>query len=182
MIWFTSDLHLGHAGVIRYCARPWDNVADMDEGLIRKWNFRVQPTDTVYVLGDLIFTNPQLGKPLLKRLIGNKVLIRGNHDHWSFAQYEDCGFRVYEEAVIRLAGNRVRMSHFPQEPDRVMTELPAHRKFEDRRPKINEGEFLLCGHVHAAWKTQGRTLNVGVDQWNYGPISQSIVESWMAKT
>jgi len=29
-IWFTADFHLGHANIIRYCARPFAVVDRMD--------------------------------------------------------------------------------------------------------------------------------------------------------
>ena len=52
MIFFTSDLHLGHANIIRLCDRPFSNVEEMDETIINNWNEHVHKDDTVYVLGD----------------------------------------------------------------------------------------------------------------------------------
>lgn len=53
MVYFTSDLHLGHENVIKLCNRPFDSIEEMDEALIRNWNRKVTNGDTVYVLGDL---------------------------------------------------------------------------------------------------------------------------------
>ena len=55
MLYFTADLHLGHANIIRHCGRPFASVEDMDRCLIDNWNRRVRPEDTVYILGDLMF-------------------------------------------------------------------------------------------------------------------------------
>ena len=51
--WFTSDPHFGHANIIRFCDRPFDDVQAMNDALVHRWNAVVQPEDTVYVLGDV---------------------------------------------------------------------------------------------------------------------------------
>ncbi|WP_258934193.1 hypothetical protein [Nesterenkonia pannonica] len=48
---FTSDHHFGHANIIRYCDRPFADVAEMDEAMIDRWNETVSPDDEVWVLG-----------------------------------------------------------------------------------------------------------------------------------
>lgn len=50
--WFTSDTHFDHANVIEYCKRPFSNVEEMNEAMIRNWNKRVMPEDTIFHLGD----------------------------------------------------------------------------------------------------------------------------------
>ena len=55
MIWFTSDLHLGHANILRLAGRPWEDVDRMNAALVTAINARVMPGDTLYVLGDFSF-------------------------------------------------------------------------------------------------------------------------------
>ncbi len=38
MIYFTSDLHLGHRGIIGMQNRPFENVQEMNQVLIRNYN------------------------------------------------------------------------------------------------------------------------------------------------
>ena len=38
MIWFTSDLHLGHEAVIKMQDRPFADVREMDDALIHNIN------------------------------------------------------------------------------------------------------------------------------------------------
>ena len=41
MLWFTADLHLGHASAIKFGGRPWANVNKMNDALINAINARV---------------------------------------------------------------------------------------------------------------------------------------------
>lgn len=184
MIWFTSDLHLGHEKVIDFCNRPFANAGWMDDFLIRRYNERVHPDDTVYFLGDLSFHKPRFGIALLSVLRGRKILIRGNHDKYSDTQYRTAGFEsILEEAKIRIKGHYFILSHYPYEPcDK--TQCTEHDlRYLDRRP-LNRGSWLLCGHVHDQWKASvghsGKMINVGVDVWDYSPVSFSEIESFIA--
>ena len=40
-IYFTSDNHFGHEGVIRFDNRPFASVEEMDAEMIRRWNAKV---------------------------------------------------------------------------------------------------------------------------------------------
>ena len=82
-IWFTADNHFGHANIIDHCERPWVTSHIMDDAMTEIWNQYVKPQDTVYILGDFIHDiNWDAALVFAKKLHGNKVILKGNHDHW----------------------------------------------------------------------------------------------------
>jgi len=114
-VFLVSDTHFGHAGVCRFThpdddsvkLRPWDDPAERDEEMIRRWNDRVRPNDKVYHLGDVVINRKALST--LARLNGDKVLIRGNHDI-----FRDDEYRVYfRELRAYHVMNGMILSHIP---------------------------------------------------------------------
>ena len=84
----VSDLLLGDSRDFIYGARGFENVEDMDETIIRKWNEVVDEEDDVYVLGDLVM-GPEINLQMLRRLKGWLHIVRGNHDvdtRWDYYQ------------------------------------------------------------------------------------------------
>jgi calcineurin-like phosphoesterase family protein len=55
-IFFTSDTHFNHEVIIRYSQRPFADLSEMTEILVRNWNDRVGPGDIIYHLGDFAIT------------------------------------------------------------------------------------------------------------------------------
>ena len=55
MIYFTSDLHLGHSNMIRKKNRPFRDVEEMNRILIRNINNLCTRHDTLVILGDLAY-------------------------------------------------------------------------------------------------------------------------------
>lgn len=184
MIWFTSDLHFGHEAVIGYCKRPFTSLDEMHAELVKRWNECVRPEDTVYVLGDLALCPFKDFEPIAKQLNGRKLLVRGNHDHYSEGQYGKLGFQVFHEVKMKLAGQMVRLSHYPyalpwwKRPFAFKSEL----RYMDRRPVKVRGEVLLHGHSHVAYQLSddGR-IHVGVDAWDFYPVSIREIESLLGK-
>ena len=77
-VFLYSDPHFGHQGVCKFMRndgvtklRPWDNVEEMDEHLIKVYNERVRPNDKIYFLGDVVINRRALST--LARLNGDKV-------------------------------------------------------------------------------------------------------------
>lgn len=75
----------------------------------------------------------------------------------------------------RRSGVTVELSHFPTtgesrpgRPDRFVDYRPRPLGGVDRRATTRR--WVVCGHVHEAWLTKARNVNVGVDQWDFGPV------------
>lgn len=80
MIYFSSDLHFNHNKEFLYKPRGFDSVDAMNITIVNNWNSIVTDEDDVYILGDLMLGDNELGISLLKMLNGKLHIILGNHD------------------------------------------------------------------------------------------------------
>jgi len=195
---FTSDHHFCHANIIRF--EPlnridahgvmFENVEQMDECLIERWNEVVGVDDLVYHLGNMSYKRETL-RAVLPRLNGRKILICGNHDPYfermvsgdpakiklAEQRAKEDGFEsIHAELEIEVEGiGRVKLNHYPYAPLKEGDELFA--KYLNLRPKPTGEALLLHGHVHSQWfsKQHGNNkrlmINVGVDTWRLRPLS-----------
>lgn len=196
-IWLTSDWHFGHLKIHQYePGRPGngptmaDAVAEHDEILINQHNSRVAPEDEVWVLGDVAMGDINQSLACCARMNGQKILVCGNHDRpamtddpdkrarWTQRYMEEGGFAgVLVVAPARsitiqlVPGLSVQASHYPYTGD---VKGAAADRFADRRP-VDLGLWLVHGHVHSAWKTRKRMINVGVDVWDYAPVTADVI-------
>lgn len=184
MNYFISDLHFGHEKVIEHAGRPFANVVEMDETLIRNWNDRVKGNDTVYIIGDLGFDKFDAPK-VLHKLKGRKVLIAGNHDApWlkkcGFAKTDRAGnveFCDYSEYFKKIA--RYEETHI----DGMNLTLCHYPMVEWKNSRIKFGTkigYLIHGHTHCRVDDMYRglymtpnALNAGVDINGFMPVTFS---------
>lgn len=170
MRFFTSDLHFGHRPIIEFCNRPYWNLEDMKNDLIKNINDVVKQTDLLYILGDFSFLPKDNNVEIVKAINCPVVLIRGNHDH--SGRIKGVGFAdVHNELDIQLGNYIVTMSHYPFRGDHTAIE-----RYLDRRPK-DVGQWLLHGHTHSKERINRaeRMIHVGVEAWQYSPISEEDV-------
>jgi len=159
---YTSDLHLSHKKIIEYEKRPFSSVEEMNDHLIENWNRKVKSGDEVYILGDFAFCKGNEANELLKRLNGQKFLIRGNHDRFvDDKDFDTSLFKLVRHyATTKDGGNPVIMFHYPI-------------AVWDRQ---HYGSIHLYGHVHANKSGHyplrsklKNAYNVGVDVCDYEP-------------
>ncbi len=80
-IWFTSDFHLGHSNIIRFCRRPFANAHERNEAIVESMNSCVKPDDTLYFLGDFCLGSPRYVTEYRERLACKTIhFIEGSHD------------------------------------------------------------------------------------------------------
>jgi len=173
---FTADTHFGHKNIKVYMARPWSTNDEMREGLIERWNAAVKPFDEVWVLGDFSFGGAGFTSQIVPRLNGRKRLIKGNHDGYRPDRYTGWGFEsaTAEPVEILIRGIPVLMCHYPYAGDHTDED-----RYLDRRP-VDAGKWLLHGHIHNKWRILGRQINVGVDAWDWSPVSEEVLFKEMA--
>ena len=167
---FYSDPHLGHKNIIKYANRPFESVYEMNETLIANYNNIICKDDFCLWFGDTVFMGKEDARIMLARFNGKKALIKGNHDKHSPNWFLSLGFSYIFDTPIHLSigGYPVRASHYP-----YITTLKGvpRNKYVDRYPAPKKGEILLHGHIHNKIKINGNQIHVGVDAWDYSPIS-----------
>lgn len=159
--WVISDLHLGHANIIRYCRRPFPDAREMDRVLVRNWNNTVRPDDRVFFLGDLSYgPDAEPAAEYIARLNGKITLIRGNHD-------EDIPDAL-PECILGSGGTRFRLVHEP----------PA---------AVPPGEWVIHGHMHnndlgryPFISYADRTVNVSAEVTGYRPVPLATIARMIA--
>lgn len=182
--WFTSDHHFWHGNIVRMCnrklnnQREFENLEEMHEELIRRWNERIGKNDIVYHLGDFSFRRcTGLLRRLIARLNGRIILILGNHDQNEARRYIEAGFYdVTWHKRINLQGYKLMLQHYP--------------RFPWVNAKAAKADIIVHGHTHVKeqyneagsatrWNVQTEQdethfedakIHVGVDAWDFYPV------------
>ena len=183
-IFFTSDTHFGHENVLRFDNRPFASVDEMDEELIRRWNEKVGKGDLVYMLGDMIWKTRNDDAPtLIKRLNGQILLVKGNHDrflHNSKAVKALAGVKDYDDITVTLEDGTVKrciLSHYfiPMYVGSRYGAIHLHghsHKTAEADIELKIAEMLTENGI------PNRIFNVGCMYWDYAPVTlDEILES-----
>lgn len=157
MIFLTADTHFNHENIIRYCKRPFSSKEEMNEILKERWNSIVTDNDTVFHLGDVMVTNCLSMPEFMNQLNGMKIVIKGNHDR---------------KSSLRKSFSDVHSPSYSLEHDGKTIAL-SHEPTEYTKPY----DYKFCGHIHEKWMFDMGSLNVGVDVWNFHPISLEFARS-----
>lgn len=154
-IWFTSDTHFGHSGARTFYRRPFASNAEMDRRMIDRWNSAIEPDDEVWHLGDFAVRQPsERVASLLRELHGRKHLVIGNNDD---AAVSGCaGWNTVQSyAELTVDGTPLVLCHYP------------FRTWRD----MSKGSVNLHGHSHGRLKPLPRQFDVGVDVWDFQPVT-----------
>jgi len=180
-IFLTSDTHFCHDKDFLYRPRGYNNIKDMNEDLVQKWNDTITNEDIVYFLGDLCLTDTTAALEYIKRLNGSAIFwIFGNHDtknkvdliKENCQKFIPCG----TSTVIKYHKISCLLSHYP-----TITSNYDEKHF-------NQHVINFHGHTHQ----QSNFINVsnpfmyhvGIDSHNGYPVKiddaiDEIRENWM---
>jgi len=173
-VWITSDWHFNHDRDFIYGPRGFESVYEMNKAILLRHNEVVAPEDDVYVLGDLMLGDNDLGLRLIKNLKGNIHVIRGNHDtDTRLDLYNQCYniVEVTEGQFFKYNKYHFYLSHFPA----------LVGNYDDNG--LKKGYLGLCGHYHTTdpfidWN-KGKIFHCEVDTnncypWNIDTIIEKI--------
>ena len=180
---FSSDYHLNHANIIRYCHRPFMKPGDLDSNgnwvskeismkrvewmnrtIIRNHNARGGKNDVLIHIGDFCFCNGKGGKlgeggqiksdDWENQMNGKIIHISGNHDSNNSTR------TIIQGILIKIGGKKIWCVHKPEHAN------------------INYS-INFVGHKHEKWKFKRINghcgvvdlINVGVDVWGFMPVT-----------
>lgn len=161
--WIIADNHFYHTEIIGYEGRPFKDIIEMNETMIRNWNEIVHKHDKVFVLGDFALraTKEQVAE-ILRRLNGIKILIKGSHDNHSSKWWRDVGFHEVSEYPILVDGFYL----FSHEPCYL----------NDKMPYVN-----IHGHMHSRTINDPQCINMSVELHGYKPVNFEIIKESFQK-
>lgn len=152
MVYFISDLHLGHENMAK--KRGFENADHMHQHLIESWNKVVGKRDKVFILGDISMESHKFYS-ILDHLNGDKEAVLGNHDRPQHIKHllnhvtGVCGMRKYSQKTL---------------PQVFLTHCPIHETELDYRVSFN-----IHGHVHENTLSDIRYINVSCEAIDYTP-------------
>lgn len=154
-IFFTGDTHFGDPRALRFDHRPYPDLEAHDAGLVAAWNAAVSPGDTVWHLGDFALgPSGDRIREILAGLSGEKHLIVGNNDGpATLAAHGWLSIAHYAE--IDVDGQHLVLCHY------------AFRTWN----RMGSGVIDLHGHSHGNLKPATRQYDVGVDAWEFRPVT-----------
>lgn len=158
--YFTSDEHLGHANILKYCDRPFKNVEEMDEEIIKRYNELVKDDDDIVIhCGDFTLKDSDTALNYIRRLKGHHVFLAGSHDYWLENKNVLKSYNVYRIWEKYINDIYVVACHY------------AMRTW----PLSHHGSIQLHGHSHGTLPIAYNQLDVGVDSNNFYPVSMEQV-------
>ena len=162
MNYYISDLHFGHANAIKFDARPFGDVEEMDRVMIERWNETVCDDDVVYIVGDFCYRSGRSAAWYLSQLKGHKHLVVGNHDWLTLKD---------TKAMSMFASVNNLLEVDDGERHAVLCHYPMAEWRNSRRTA-----WHIYGHIHTSrnriyefMRTLDRALNAGAPVNGYRP-------------
>lgn len=150
-VWCWSDIHFGHANIIKYANRPFDNVDAMNEAMIQAYLACVGPDDVVIWNGDIGFKSAGAINEILNRLPGYKIHVVGNHDMDRSGKLATIDMDERHVCyVMNTDSVQLLFTHYPMD-------------------KVPRNCHNLHGHIHQNISPHPWNTNICVEHTNYAP-------------
>ena len=165
-VFFTSDTHFGDTRILRAARRPFKTIAAHDDEIVARWQATIGDDDEVWHLGDVApgWDATRLDA-LLARLPGRKHLVTGNNDD-DVTRKHPAWASVRDYAELEIDGLLCILCHYPL------------RTWN----RIGKGAIDLHGHSHAMLKPMTRQYDVGVDAWDFTPVTLVTIRARRRRT
>lgn len=130
----------------------------MSEQMIHWYNEMVRPDDRVYILGDVAMNRKALDRSL-PRLVGRKVLVKGNHDIDKLSYYSQ-HFDDVRSYVVKKGF--------------ILSHIPIHHE------SLSRWNVNIHGHLHSnvvmhEGKPDPRYECVSVEHTEYRPLELDVI-------
>lgn len=156
--------------------RGFNSIDEMNEEYVKRWNNLITDEDDVYVLGDLMLGDNNIGIHYLSQLKGKIHIVFGNHDTTTRREiYKNLSNVVEAEWAIMLTYKKYHffMTHFPCMTGNLEKE------------SLKQMTLNLFGHTHQNsnfYEDRPYMYHVGVDSHNGCPVLlDDIIEEMYAK-
>ena len=158
LVYFTSDLHLGHSLAAK--KRGFGSVEEHDKSVIKSL-FVAKKRDKLFILGDIAMQKDRLA--LIAQLpCKNKVLLLGNHDKFHAMEY----LAVFQDIIGPVTYKDYWLTHIPMHPQ-----------------ELYRRNGNLHGHIHKGGASPSLDLpyfNVNWD-WHRRPVLYQEIDKIMTQ-
>jgi len=166
-IYFTSDLHIGHDSIIKFCNRP-TTVEQHDEWIRDRVKSTVPDGAELYHLGDLFFRDKRSLEEKAAYLASFKVkwrFILGNHDN-----------EVKLMQLARMLDNALYLGEYKRMKFNIHDYVLFHYPIQDWDKRYHDS-IHIHGHIHDTPidPVIGNRFNACLDYTT--PISSEWIES-----
>lgn len=153
---FTADEHYFHKNIIKYCNRPFSNVSEMNETIIKMHNSIVTNNDITIHAGDFSLGKKEETNEVIKQLNGNHIFLNGSHDYWLKGKQN-----IHE----------ILEKNFFYEGTKEKFHIIVCHYCLRIWPRSHYNSWHVYGHSHGSLQSIGKSHDVGVDNNNFSPVS-----------
>lgn len=139
------------------------DVDEMNDTIDRNLRERLTSKDDLYILGDVGMGKPEAVIEWLESLPFRLHLIHGNHDHRKLRAWS--GWRTSVPFLeLKTNHRKIVLCHF------------AMRTWN----RSHYGVTMLHGHSHGSLPGNSQSLDVGVDCWDFKPVTLEEIDARLA--